>query len=41
MTDKKTLEYRVNEIRKQVDEYPEQYVEITHEEAEYMGYGGV
>jgi hypothetical protein len=37
MSDKKTLEERVNEIRKQLDEHPEQYVEITHEEAEYMG----
>ncbi len=37
MSDKKTLEQRVSEIRKQLDEHPEQYVEITHEEAEYMG----
>ena len=37
MSVKKTLEQRVSEIRKQLDERPDQYVEITHEEAEYMG----
>ncbi|WP_198266667.1 hypothetical protein [sulfur-oxidizing endosymbiont of Gigantopelta aegis] len=33
----KNLEQRVQQIRKQLEEHPDQYVEITHEEAEYMG----
>ncbi len=37
MNDKKSLDARVNEILKQLEEYPDQAVEVSKEEAEYMG----
>ena len=37
MNEKESLEVRVNEILKQLEEHPDQAVEISKEEAEYMG----
>ncbi len=37
MSNEEDLKFRVNEIRKQLEEHPDQAIEITHEEAKYMG----
>ena len=37
MNEKESLEVRANEILKQLEEHPDQAVEISKEEAEYMG----
>ncbi len=37
MNEKESLEVRVNEILKQLEEHSDQAVEISKEEAEYMG----